>query len=419
MAKGGKKAGKLYQTVKFRISPNEAQIAILTRISENLQTLWNDALTQRKEMYENHIALLYRAELVLAPTEDEVKKVREKIKQAFSRYQVSLFDQINRLTARRASDQNFASVPRNWQEETLGTLDGSFKSFANLRSKGDQEARPPGFRKEGSFSEISGRMGFKIRNGEFFLQYNSEGGQSFEFVFDIPEYQEQKLAEAVAIKKFTLYRDERDLTKPGDFWISIAYEIQAVETSEFSPESAVYIALGGSSLGILHPSGELMIDLWRPDKYWEPKIEKVTARAKSCATGSRQWKCRHKARRKMQRIKSRQQKQNHREVVARLLKLGKHFVVTDYPVRSKVGKLADADNPDRGGVLGLNWTAQNTGSFGELALWLKTKVEARGGTFQKHKLHLSEKVDVFGRENKLWVAGQLKASFLASASAKQ
>ena len=416
MAKG-KRGDVLYRAVKFEIHPDERQIAVLRKVSDNLALVWNEALEERQKTFDEFVAPLYERlkEAGAKNDEDTVTELRKELKAAFKEHRVSLFDQINALTSRRNEEHSaFGQVPRNWQEETLDTLEGGFKSFLALRKNADPHARPPGMRSEWHFCEISGRYGFKILEGkEVRLSCGAVSGETG-FTFPIPSLQRELLLRAIAVKKFTLYRDERDLRKPGRFWISLAFEIKKPETKKFVPEEAVYVSLGASFLGVVSPNGEETISLWRSDKHWKPEADAVEDRVKRCKEGSRAWKRRNGARRKMLRIMSRQQKQDRREIVANdLLRHGVHFVVSDLVVRSKRGRLADASKPERRGQLGLNWSAQNTGSIGYLVLWLEEKAKEHGGTVRKHRL-FSTVPDGSGYENKIPMARLLREDFLKS-----
>lgn len=419
MAKGQNKE-MLYRVVKFEICPNQQQIALLEKISENLRRVWNEALQGRNSMFENYIAPVYAQISAIEKSQDceGVQILRKELGDLFKKYRISLFDQINALTSRREGDSHFASVQRNWQEETLDTLEGSFKSFLALRKNGDPDARIPRPKDEGYFCEIPGRFGFSIRNSTFQLSCKKVFGET-EFIFPIPEYQQLRLSHAVKIRKFTLYRDERDMAKPGRFWVSVAYDISRKTLERFVPEHAVYLSLGASSIGIVSSCGEETVPLWRADKYWKPKVDSVIERLKVCKEGSRKWHRRNNAKRTMQKKMGAQQKIDRREIVANLLTHGVHFVVTDIVVRSKEGKLADGSNPERGGSpKGLNWSAQNTGSIGYLTSWLEEKVREHGGSVTKHKLRLDSPPEVQGHDNKIWMARKLKESFLASLEKK-
>lgn len=419
MAKG-KNDNLLYRVVKFEIHPTPEQIALLERVSGNLRQVWNEALTERNKLFEEHVAPVYA--LIKNAQDsgltDEVCELKKVLKDRFKKHRITFFDQVNALTPKRDNDSGFASVTRNWQEETLDTLEGAFKSFMTLRKKGDPDARTPRIKDEGYFCEIPGRSGFAMSNGLFKLSCKKTFGET-EFVFPIPEYQQYRLSSAVKVRKFTLYRDERNMAKPGRFWVSIAYDISRKELERFVPEHAVYISLGSSSIGIISPCGEETVPLWRADKYWKPKVDAVVERMKFCKQGSRKWHKRNGAKRTMQKKMGAQQKIDRREVVVNLLTHGVHFVVTDYVVRSKEGKLADSAKPERGGSpTGLNWSAQNTGSIAYLVQWLEEKVKEHGGSVTKHKLTLDSTPPAQGHENKVWMAQKLKDSFLASLQKK-
>ncbi|MEK7227564.1 MAG: hypothetical protein AAB641_01580 [Patescibacteria group bacterium] len=406
--KFGEKSQALYRVQKFEIKPTEEELTILLSISEVLKTLFNSALAERLNAFNAFIAPFYVK--LKSATLEEVVNIRRELKTAYSEHSITLFDQINVLTARRVSDEAFAAVTRNWQEETLDALDGAFKSFIALRKNGDMDARPPRARDEEFFQKIPGRSGFKIDGGRIILSCG--GGRKVSF--PIPEYQQGKLAEAVRLKKFELYRDEPNLARSGRFWISVAYELQKPETITFNANMAVYLALGASSIGVVSAVAEETLSLWRSDKYWVPKIEAVEQRMKKRINGSRGWQCLYQAKRRMQVISSRQRLQDEREIADYLInKHGVHFVVTELVVRSKPGKLADKSKPERRGRLGLNWAAQNVGSLGRLVLQLEEKVKERGGSVQKHLLILEERPSVVGHENKIWMARKLRDSFLA------
>lgn len=455
----------LYRVVKFEIKPTLEQIALLRKISDNLWLVWDEALAERQKRFDTHVAPLYEALKAARERQDtaETSRLRELLKSAYKEAQVTLFDQINALTARRACDTGFASVPRNWQEETLDTLDGAFKSFVALRKNGDPQARPPRLRSEWYFCEIPGRSSFSIRNGTMIeLAPNIFGKGALSW--PIPqEYQGIMLARAAKVKKFTLYRDERDMREKGRWWISLAYEIPKPVVKPFVPAEAVYVALGASSIGIVSPKGEATIPLWRSDKSWMPEIKTLETRidhpssgtnVHALTKGSRAWRRRQKARRTMFALIGTQQKQNRREIVADLLGIrdariakatqdqrdnkeglarflqvedalqenlsdevfgyGVHFVVSDLVVRSKPGKLADSSKKERGGALGLNWSAQNTGSIAYLVQWLEEKAKEYGGTVRKHRLPAERVPGGIGHENKIPMARALRDDFLRS-----
>lgn len=418
MAKG-KEREVLYRVVKFEVRPTEAQLAILRQISDNLWLVWDTALQARFAFHKKHFEPLYERirEAAKAGDAAEVASLRKQLAGAYKEHKLTLFDQINALTPRRARDAVFAAVPRNWQEETLDAVDGAWKSWIALRKNGDHKARPPRLRNEWHFCEIPGRWGFKLaKDGRSVSLSCGDIGKGVPLVFTIPEaYQARMLARATKVKKFILYRDVRDLREPGRFWLSLAYEIPKPVTLPFAPGQATYVSLGASWIGVVSPNGEEVIPLWRSDKHWKPLADSAEERAKRRAPGSRTWKKRMAARRKMFRLMGAQQKLDRRRVVTDLLaRHGPHFVVTELVVRAgKKGALADGRDPERGGALGLNWSAQNTGSLAYLVQWLEEKTKEHGGTVRKHRI-AGPLPEGQGRDNKVAMARALRESFLAS-----
>ncbi len=383
MAKGQKsERSVLYRAIKFELHPNDEQLRLLLLVSNALRETYNRALAERVVAYrEYQLWREYGGPKPAMPT---------------------LFDQINALTALRASPADFAP-PRNWQEETLDALDGAFKSFFALVKNGDRDARPPWERRLECACEIPGRSGFVLNDNELVLAPRVFGKHTL--VFKIPEYCKQQLGRGQKVKKITLFRDEEWLSRPGRWWISLVYEIDKPEPLAFVQERAVYLAVGATWLGVVSPQGEQIIKLWRPDKHWKPKIDSLDSHMKSYQRGSRHWRRCNAAKRNMLRIMAAQQKQNQREVVRKLLKLGTHFVVEDLLIR---GGLADASKKERRGALGLNWSVQNTGSIARLVSHLEEKVQEYGGFVVKRKPNTPP---IPGRDgsNKIAMAKRLQA----------
>jgi len=326
-----------------------------------------------------------------------------------------------------------ARIPANWMLESIKSSVSAYKSFFSLVKNRDLDARPPKAKNVMHFHEVSGCSAFSVRGGRVILAPEIFTREE-SLVFRIPPtYQASMLSRSIRDAKFIIYRDEPDMAKPGTFWISVTYEIPLPEAVPFVPEQAVYIALGASSIGIVSPKGEEVVPLWRPDKHWKPKadaIEETLSRDPATPgfhrpppqKGSRKWHKLMAKRAKMLRTMARQQKQDRREVVAwlakhdisgKLLGHGVHFVVTELVIRSKEGKLADSEKPERGGSLGANWSAQNTGSIAYLADWLSEKVREHGGSVRKHRAPVA-KYPSDKDEKKIAVARALRKEFLAS-----
>lgn len=481
MAKGKKNPDALYRCEKFEIFPNNRQLEILCAISSSLTATYNRAWQECQEAYDQYIKPVYNR-IIQAREDDQsagygklweeeclrkhpaslakeefpayrIERQRSLLaekKQLFADHWPTLFDQINSLTG--MDDDSGAN--RNWHEETLDSLHGAYKSHINLKKKGDRDARPPGKRTEAFFYKIPGRSGWSeraIRQGTVIL-----AREKFEdtLSFPIPPYQQsrlsrtrviqkviktkkgEKMKEALAIKKFELYRDERDMAKPGRFWISIAYEISKPAEKKLDSGRTVYIALGASRMGIVCAKGEFCWNLPRPDFRWKPEIDAVHLRTRQpyrqgqqCVKkGGKKWRRRMEAFHRMNAIMARQQKQHGQyevvkrlmelsdELIGRLLELGNHFVVTDLKIRSKEGALADSSRKERGGApTGANWSAQNTGNIANLVAKLEEKAKERGGCVRRRNAPFLEPHErkLPQDRRKILIARKLREEFLA------
>jgi hypothetical protein len=414
MAKGNKRA-VLVRTAKFPIYPSLSQEAIFLIISENLRRVWNEALPDRMRALASYRASKVLAYTIVSGAVAEVlgSKVKQVVKMP------TFYDQVNELTKKR-EEESFGSVPRNWQEETLDRLAGSFDSFFALVKNGDYDARPPRERGKNFFQVIPGRSGFTIKNGFIEFAPNTFGKGVLRFA--IPQYQQDCIANGTP-KKFVIARNVADLSKESGWSISVNYEIPQPVMLPQEENQTVYLALGASSVGVVCGTSaspvEDVLFFWRPDKHWKKKIEEIEDRIKksNLVQGSLAWCRLMTARKEIFARMSRQQRQNHREMVAKLLLLGKHFIVTDYVVRSKKGKLADSKDTDRGGSQGLNWSSQNTGSFLDFVMHLEEKVKEVGGSVTKHRLTTKPPQGIgIGSKNKVAMARHLRREILLPVS---
>lgn len=401
----------LYRAVKARIDVSPFQESLLNRISDGLREIINIANEERVVAYKT-----YKEARLSGIEKPDV-------------HLPTWVDQVNVLTAQGKADKEAGlwrvNIYRNWKEQAIITLAGSYDSFYALAKNGDPDARPPRMRDPGYFCEIQGRSGFTVvdrcipnpvTSQEIRESYVQFGTQKFgdSLTFNLPAYSADSI-KGKKVKDFKIYRAPSDMRRPGKYFISLSYELPAPPAVPFHKDTAVYLGLGTTSIGvsIKHPEQkavEFIIDLWRPDKHWMPRIDEVTKlRDKPTLTkGSKQWKAYNESRREMYRIMAEQQKLNQRQVVAHLLKYGTHFVVQDYIVRSKKGKLADGEKKERSGFLGLNWAAQNTGTIARFVMHLESKVAEHGGSVVKCR-PTTMPPKGRGRENKIAMAERLRS----------
>jgi transposase len=321
-----------------------------------------------------------------------------------------------------------ASNPANWVlESCFSRVAAAYQSFFALLKRGDRDAHTMKPTEVYDFVAIQGALSpssLKSNGTKLVLAPDIFPGQ---LEFDIPPHQARLLAErSKRLAKFVISRTPSDLREPGRYWISVSYQIEDAEPVPFVPEQAVYLSLGTSHVGIVSPKGEQVLALQRSDKRWKPLVDAVQASLKRepdaahprpLQKGSRMWKKLEAKRRRMFRFQSEQQKKDRREGVAslaerevdetslskaerrfdarhggsgtkyvdRIFGHGVHFVVADIAVRSKPGKLADKEKPERSGPHGINYGAQNTGTLGYFVQWLEIQAKERGGSVRKHR----------------------------------
>lgn len=138
----------------------------------------------------------------------------------------------------------------------------------------------------------------------------------------------------------------------------------------------------GSNIAVSDSDGnEHLIDCRRPDKYWIPKIKSVEENIGVCQKGSRRWKRRMNARRRMHK-KSSDQTQDFQRKLANML-----VNIAD-AITKGVGAIIIGKGENCGVRLGLaksesgtaeqHWGAQNTGYLFRLITLVKNKARERG-----------------------------------------
>lgn len=428
----------LTRTEKWPLVLSEEQERLIMRVSDGLREYYNWALEQEKVAYE-----AYKAEKKARPDQKPESKGTLTEFDLYTLYKDTL----------RPEDEGAglwrANIPANWVLETFRAVSGGYKSFFSLVKRGDKDARSPGEVPEWLFQAIPGALNAGSRKGSRIVLAPQIFPDMLQFA--IPEYQMTQLGRASRLSKFIIKREKRDLRRKSRFTLSISYEIEQPGEQPFVPEQAAFIALGASSIGVVSPFGEKTISLWRPDLHWKPRTDAVGGNAKALVKngkvrkGSRKHRDLQHAFRTMFDLLANQQTLDRREVVAGSLihrekevplskkerrfrrKHGKsledgtrtvatghglHFVVTELVVRSKEGKLADGDNPSRGGPLGPNWQAQNTGALAYLVQQLTNKAKERGGSVRRFPLDASFLAFGMGDEKKILIARALRDQFL-------
>jgi len=233
-------------TWKVRINPTKKQEELLWELSETCRILYNQALIERKYLYDTYNC------------------------------SVSYRDQQNALPELKKQYPRYNIVYSKVLQMTLKKLDGAFKAFFGLRKNGDTTAKLPTFRgKQYFFTLCYNQSGFKITNQaiQFSHKHPCNTELTFSIPFDFTSYQ---------IKQIELFFDRYD----NKFYLTVTYDQPVPPFAD----NGLYQAF---DLGIIKHTavnfqGKFLESIVRrPDKYWEPKIQALQRRKDHCKKGSK------------------------------------------------------------------------------------------------------------------------------------
>ncbi len=132
----------MHLTAKVKIYPTNEQTDVLWKLSDQCKSLYNLALSDRKESWK-------------------VKK------------SVNYVEQQNKLPELKKKNPELNIVYSKVLQGVIKKLDANYKSFFALRKNGDNKARPPNFRSRNYFQTLSyNQSGFKIKNGIISFSHN-------------------------------------------------------------------------------------------------------------------------------------------------------------------------------------------------------------------------------------------------------
>lgn len=132
-------------TKKYKIQVTKEQVDVLWNLSEQCRLLYNFALSERKEAWEN------------------------------DNRSIKYIEQQNNLPQLKKDFPNYSIVYSKVLQAVLKKLDANYKSFFGLWKNGIKDARPPKFKSKKYFFTLPyNQSGFKINNGiiNFSHKYN-------------------------------------------------------------------------------------------------------------------------------------------------------------------------------------------------------------------------------------------------------
>jgi len=236
-------------TTKMRINPTKKQEKLLWELSNTCRLLYNQALTERKYLYE-----AYRCSILYTDQQNALPQ----LKKQYPRYQ-SVYSKVLQMTLKK--------------------LDGAFKAYFGLRKKGDTTAKWPTFRgKKYFFTLCYNQSGFKLTPQTIRLSHKhpSRTELVFSVPFDLTRYQ---------VKQIELFFDRYE----NQFYLTVTYD----QPEPPFEDNGLYQAfdLGTVKHTAVNLHGKFLEStVKRADKYWEPKFQSLQKRKDHCKKGSKRYR---------------------------------------------------------------------------------------------------------------------------------
>lgn len=325
-------------TQQVRIKVSLSQELVLQALSEKCRLIYNFALKERKEAFEQNIKGINYVK-----QQNDLPKIKEK----FSEY-----------------DWVYSKV----LQHTLRILDANFKSFFALNKKGDKDARPPKFKGKKYFTTmVYNQSGFKKGDGWIELSHKHPIGTKLRF--EIP-----KKFIFDKIYQVSVYKKDKE------YFLSITYEKKGQEFVDNQQYQAFDLGVMKHTAINLYGKFKEFVNQ-RSDKYWQKPIEELQGRRDHCKKGSRKWY-------KLNALHNHCKRKSANQLKDFQHKLSRKIVDNTKAITIIVGDLSPKRMCQKEGYMrGLHRSLQNSGSIGRVIGFLTYKAELVG----KRVVEISER----------------------------
>jgi putative transposase len=319
-------------TKKYKIHPTELQKNMLWELSNACTSLYNIALSERKDTWKN------------------------------DKKSISYKKQQNDLPQIKKENPDINILYSKSCQMVLRKLDANYKSFFGLHKNGDKKARTPRFRSRKYFFTITyNQSGFKVIGNSirFSHKMNDE-----DLIIDI----EQDISN-LKIKQIEIFNEDKKGN--GDFFVTITYEPEInVPYAQNNHFQAIDLGITKTITAINDKGKFFEINNPRYDLYWDSKISAVQSRRDHCKKYSKKWHRLNKTIRTMVRRKNNQIKDWQH-------KLSKSMVENTRANTIIAGKL-HVKNMGKSKNKTLNRSTQNNGYLSRFIEFLTYKAELIG-----------------------------------------
>jgi putative transposase len=366
-------------TQKIRIFPTIEQEDVLWILSEKCRLLYNFALGHRNDVYkETGSSVTYNMQ------QDELPEIKKKYPE-------------------------YEWVYSKVLQMVLKGLDADFKSFIMLRKggkegKGDKNAKTPGYKGKDYFVTMNyNQSGLKIKDGYIILSHYYKNG-SPELKFKIPDdlidntdVCLQTIYDFDKIKQITVFREEPNIKKYSEYYLSIVYEIPDIPYKDNSLYQAIDLGINKTVTAVNTEGKFFEIGNPRQDKYWNPIIDSIQSRRDHCLKGSNRWNLLHDLLRKCKKKLHNQIKDNQHKWTTKMVNNTKSntIIVGDLQVK----EMAQSEIGRRNYGSKLNRSTQNQGYLARFVGFLTYKAEKIG----KRVIEINER----GTSKRCYVCGKI------------
>ncbi len=345
-------------TQKIRIYPTIEQEDVLWILSEKCRLLYNFALEHRSDIYKKTGASM---------TYDQQQDDLPAIKKKYPEYEW-VYSKVLQMI--------------------LKGLDADFKSFKILKAnakegKGDKNANAPGHKGRDYFTTMNyNQSGFKIKDGYIILSHYYKNGFP-ELKFKIPDNLInntdiclQTIYDFGKIKQTTVFREEPNKYKEGEYYLSIVYEIPDIPYKDNGLYQAIDLGINKTVTAVNTEGKFFEIGNPRQDKYWNPIIDSIQSRRDHCLKGSNKWIRLHETLRKCKKKLHNQIKDNQHKWTTKMVNNTKSntFIVGDLQVK----EMAQSEFGKRNYGSKLNRSTQNQGYLARFVGFLTYKAQKIG-----------------------------------------
>ncbi|HLB70138.1 MAG TPA: transposase [Candidatus Methanoperedens sp.] len=333
-------------TEKIRIYPTIEQEYVLWHLSEQCRLIYNFALAERKRQWElNNLRFGFQVFPWGKPE------------------WIGYTKQQNDLPSIKEKYPQYACVNSKVLQMVLRTLDADYRSFMTLRTKGDKDAHPPGFKSKNNFTTmVYNQSGFRLQDGRIALaQYYRK---DVSLVFDI-------LADYIAKNLGRIYQVVVSYDR-GKYYLSIVHEVPEKPYEDNGLYQAIDLGITKTVTAVNMQGKFFEATNPRPDKFWNPQTDAIQSRRDHCKKGSNKWKHLHKTMNKKKRKCSNQIKDHQHKLSRKMVDntRANTFIVGDLDVK-EMPKSKKASS-------GLNRSTQNNGYLSQFVRFLTYKAALAG-----------------------------------------